>query len=175
MASPLYARMRICVVVFALAGPLPAGATEQPATIASATDKGVPMNHRASGPFDVKIIPQKADNPQAEAAGIGRMALDKRFQGALEATSQGEMISFRTAEPTSAGYVAIERVDGTLDGRRGTFVLQHSCTMARGVATQGIKVVPDSGTGELVGLGGSMTIVIADGGAHSYVFDYTLD
>jgi len=71
MANPLYARMRICVVVFALAGPLPAGATEQPATIASATDKGVPMNHRASGPFDVKIIPQKADNPQAEAAGIG--------------------------------------------------------------------------------------------------------
>jgi len=175
MATPLYARMRICVVVLALAGPLPASATEEPATIASTTDKGAPVNHRATGPFDVKIIPQKADNPQAEGAGIGRMALDKRFHGDLDAASQGEMIAFRTAEPTSAGYVAIERVTGSLHGRKGSFVLQHHCTMARGVATQGIEVVPDSGTGELVGLSGSMTIVIAEGGAHSYVFDYTLD
>lgn len=174
MASPLYARMRICVVVFALASPLPASATEDPATIAT-TDKGAPMNHRASGPFDVRIVPQKADNPQAEGAGIGRMSIDKRFHGDIDAASQGEMISFRTAEPTSAGYVAIERVTGSLHGRKGSFVLQHNCTMARGVATQGIVVVPDSGTGELVGLSGSMTIVIAEGGAHSYVFDYTLE
>jgi hypothetical protein len=167
--------MRICVVVFALAGALPAGAIEEPATIANTTHKGAPMNHRASGPFEVRIVPQKADNPQAEGAGIGRMSIDKRFHGDIEAASQGEMISFRTAEPTSAGYVAIERVTGSLHGRKGSFVLQHSCTMARGVATQGIVVVPDSGTGELVGLSGSMTIVIAEGGAHSYVFDYTLD
>jgi hypothetical protein len=166
--------MRICVVVFALASPLPASATEDPATIAT-TDKGAPMNHRASGPFDVRIVPQKADNPQAEGAGIGRMSIDKRFHGDIDAASQGEMISFRTAEPTSAGYVAIERVTGSLHGRKGSFVLQHNCTMARGVATQGIVVVPDSGTGELVGLSGSMTIVIAEGGAHSYVFDYTLE
>lgn len=132
------------------------------------------MNHHASGPFDVRLIPQKADNPQAEAGGIGRMALDKRFHGALEATSQGEMIAFRTSVADSAGYVALERVSGTLDGRQGSFVLQHSSTMRRGVASQNITVVPDSGTDELAGLSGTMTITIAAGGAHSYAFDYEL-
>ena len=133
------------------------------------------MTQQARGPFDVKIAPQKPDNAQAEGAGIARMSIDKQFQGDLEATSQGEMLAVRTDIANSAGYVAIERVTGTLHGRTGSFVFQHSSTMNRGVPTQGIAVVPDSGTGELAGLGGTLTIIIAEGGAHSYVFDYTLD
>jgi len=143
--------------------------------VSAAGIEGASMNQHATGPFDVKLAPQKADNPQAEGAGIGRMSIDKRFHGDLDATSQGEMISFRTAEPTSAGYVAIERVTGTLHGRKGSFVLQHNTTAKRGVAKQSIQVLPDSGTGELVGLAGSMTILIAEGGQHSYVFDYTIE
>ena len=132
------------------------------------------MKQHASGPFEVKLAPQKADNPQAEGAGIGRLSLDKRFHGDLDATSQGEMLAFRTAIENSAGYVAIERVTGSLHGRRGSFALQHSSTMQRGEQQQNIAVIPDSGTDELAGLVGSMTIVIAAGGAHSYEFDYTL-
>lgn len=142
--------------------------------IEESASRGASMKHHATGPFEVQLIPQKADNPYAEGAGIGRLALDKRFHGALEATSQGEMIAFRTSIADSAGYVALERVTGTLDGRAGSFVLQHSSTMHRGVATQSITVVPDSGTDALTGLSGAMTITIAAGGAHSYAFDYDL-
>lgn len=133
------------------------------------------MTQQARGPFEVKLAPQKADNAQAEGAGLARLSLDKHFHGDLEAHSQGEMLAFRTAVANSAGYVAIERVSGTLAGRRGSFVLQHSSTMDRGVPQQSIVVVPDSGTDELAGLSGTMTIVIADGGAHSYVFDYRIE
>ena len=132
------------------------------------------MTQQARGPFDVKIAPQKPDNAQAEGAGIARMSIDKQFHGDLEAVSQGEMLAIRTDTANSAGYVAIERVTGMLHRRKGSFVFQHSSTMNRGVPTQSILVVPDSGTDELVGLGGAMTIVIAEGGAHSYVFDYML-
>lgn len=133
------------------------------------------MSKRARGPFDVKLAPQKPDNPQAEGSGLGRMSIDKQFHGDLEATSQGEMLAMRTEVANSAGYVAIERVTGTLGGRSGSFVFQHSSTMNRGVASQSINVVPDSGTGELKGLAGAMTITIAEGGKHSYDFNYTLD
>ena len=132
------------------------------------------MNQQARGPFEVKIAPQDADNPQARAAGVGRMSLDKRFHGDLDAASTGEMLAYRTVIADSAGYVAIERVEGSLRGRRGSFALQHSSTMQRGTQRQNIVVIPDSGTGELAGLEGSMTIVIAAGGAHSYEFDYRL-
>ena len=132
------------------------------------------MRQHASGPFEVKIAPQKVDNPQAEIAGVGRMSLDKRFHGDLDAVSSGEMLAFRTAIADSAGYVAIERVQGSLHGRNGSFALQHSCTMERGAQHQDIRVIPDSGTGELAGLSGSLTIVIAADGAHSYAFDYRL-
>lgn len=172
MDTPRRAKMHAIIAALALTMPLPAASAANPDTT---QPEASPMNHRATGPFDVKLIPQQADNPQAQAAGIDRMALDKRFHGALEATSAGEMIAFRTARPDSAGYVALERVDGRLDGRKGTFVLQHSSTMARGVPTQSITVVPDSGTGELAGLRGSMTIEIGAGGAHAYVFDYAID
>jgi hypothetical protein len=129
--------------------------------------------HLATGPFDVKLAPQ-ALCAVAEHSGLGRMSLDKQFHGALEATSTGEMLAFRSATAGSAGYVAMETVRGTLDGRAGSFVLQHSSTMTRGEPAQSITVVPDSGTDALAGLAGRMVVEIAPGGAHSYRFDYTL-
>jgi hypothetical protein len=122
---------------------------------------------RVSGTFEVKMAPLTTgeDFP-------GRMSIDKQFHGALEANSKGEMLAAMTTEG-SAGYVAIERVTGKLDGRSGTFVLQHSGIMNRGEPQLTITVVPDSGTGELTGLAGKMAIIIADG-KHSYDFEYTL-
>jgi hypothetical protein len=101
------------------------------------------------------------------------MSIDKQFHGDLEGTSKGQMLTAGTAVEGSAGYVAIERVSGMLHGRRGTFVLQHSGTMTRGAPQLSVTVVPDSATGELVGLAGKMTITISDG-KHSYDFEYTL-
>ncbi|MEO7433627.1 MAG: DUF3224 domain-containing protein [Dokdonella sp.] len=132
------------------------------------------MNQHAKGPFDVKVLPQKADNPPAEKSGVGRMSLDKQFHGALEATSQGEMLGWRNEAGDSGGYVAIERVTGTLDGRSGSFALQHSSTMHGGAQQQHIQVIPGSATGELDGLSGTMMIVIAAGGKHAYDFTYSL-
>lgn len=129
--------------------------------------------HIANGPFDIQLSPQPPTDAAAHA-GLGRMSLDKRFHGALEATSVGEMLSFRSASAGSAAYVAMETVQGTLHGRAGSFVLQHSSTMDRGVPTQSITVVPDSGTGALTGLAGRMTIDIGPGGAHAYRFEYNL-
>lgn len=130
------------------------------------------MTTRARGTFEVKLNPLPAYE-SAEAALLGRRSIDKQFRGDLEATSTGEMLSAGTAVRGSAGYVAIEHVRGTLGGRSGTFVLQHSGTMTRGVGQLAVSVVPDSGTGELVGLAGTMAIIV-DRGAHSYEFDYTL-
>ncbi|MFP5227630.1 MAG: DUF3224 domain-containing protein [Acidobacteriota bacterium] len=130
--------------------------------------------HHATGTFEVKLAPQKADNPQAEAAALGRMSLDKEFHGDLEATGQGEMLSFLDRDKASGGYVAMERVTGKLQGREGSFILQHNATMNRGAAEMNIMVVPDTGTGQLAGIAGSMTVRI-DGGQHFYDFDYTLE
>ena len=130
------------------------------------------IDSHATGPFDVKLE-LAPPSGAAERAGIGRMTLDKQFHGELEAQSQGEMLAFRSAVDGSAGYVAMETVRGKLHGRSGSFVLQHSSTLARGRQEQSISVVPDSGTGELAGLAGRMTIRIAEG-HHSYHFDYTL-
>ncbi|MFJ3046445.1 DUF3224 domain-containing protein [Herbaspirillum chlorophenolicum] len=127
---------------------------------------------QANGPFEVKLSPEPLSGV-AEGTGLGRMSLNKKFDGDLVAASQGEMLSFRSSEPGSAGYVAMETVTGTLHGRHGSFVLQHSSTMTRGVPEQSISVVPDSGTGDLAGLTGRMIIIIAEG-QHSYKFDYTL-
>ncbi len=129
------------------------------------------MTRRASGPFDVKLTPQVSED-KAESA-LGRMSIDKQFHGDLEASSKGEMLTAGTTVKGSAGYVAIERVTGTLHGRIGTFVLQHSGTMTRGAPQLTITVVPDSGTGQLEGLAGKMTIQIVDG-KHAYDFEYTL-
>jgi hypothetical protein len=125
----------------------------------------------AHGTFEVKLVPQ---TPEAGAdASLGRMTSDKQFRGDLEGTSKGQMLTAGTSVKDSAGYVAIERVTGTLNGRGGSFSLQHTGTMDRGAPQLSITVVPDSGTGELAGLTGRMTITIADG-KHSYDFDYTL-
>ncbi len=125
----------------------------------------------ARGPFEVKLAPQPLSY-DAGGAMLARMTLDKQFHGDLEATSSGEMLSAGSAAG-SGGYVAIERVTGTLAGRRGSFILQHSATMNRGVPSLSITVVPDSGTNELTGLTGAMNIVI-EAGKHSYDFEYAL-
>lgn len=128
------------------------------------------MKH-ASGTFEVKLNPQ-ADEHVDEPT-VGRMSIEKEFRGDLEGTSRGQMLAVMTDVKGSAGYVAMERVSGTLDGRSGTFALQHSGTMTRGEARLDVTVVPDSGTGQLTGLSGKMSINIA-GGQHSYDFEYTL-
>ena len=130
----------------------------------------------AKGPFDVKLAPAAlAFDDSDEGAARGRMSLDKQYHGDLEAASKGEMLTAMTATQGSAGYVAIEKVVGTLAGRQGTFALQHFATMTRGTPRLEIIVVPDSGTGDLAGLGGTMKIVIAEGGKHFYEFEYDLD
>lgn len=122
----------------------------------------------ASGTFDVKLTPVEASgNP------IGAMSIDKTFHGDLEGKSLGQMLAVRTAVSGSAGYVAMERFDGTLAGRTGTFALQHSGTMDKGAQSLSVIVVPDSGTGDLAGLTGSMNIV-AGGGRHDYILKYLL-
>jgi hypothetical protein len=128
---------------------------------------------RASGTFDVNLAPLDVAHPGTDAP-LARMSIDKTFHGDLEATSAGEMLSFMTAVKGSAGYVAMERVTGTLRGREGAFTLQHSATMNRGVPQLSVTVVPDSGTGALTGLAGSLQIVI-ENKQHSYIFDYTLE
>ncbi|HYB32293.1 MAG TPA: DUF3224 domain-containing protein [Steroidobacteraceae bacterium] len=132
------------------------------------------MSERAAGPFDVKVTPQKPDTQIARAANLGRLTVDKRFHGDLEGISKGEMLATQTDVPGSAGYVAMERVTGRLKGRAGSFVLQHSATMSRGAPVSSITVVPDSGTGELRGISGTMIITVAKDGAHSYEFDYQI-
>jgi len=126
----------------------------------------------ASGPFEVKMVPQTPDGI-FENATTGRMTIDKQFHGDLEATSKGQMLTAMTETKGSAGYVAIERVTGTLKGLSGSFALQHTGSMNRGVPQLSVTVVPDSGTGQLVGVTGNMTINIVNG-KHSYDFEYTL-
>jgi hypothetical protein len=133
------------------------------------------MSQRAIGPFDVKVTPQKPDTQVARAANLARLTIDKRFHGELEGESKGEMLAAQTDVKGSAGYVALERVTGTLKGHRGSFVLQHSATMTRGAPAMHITVVPDSGTGELRGLSGKMSIIVAEDGAHSYEFDFKIE
>lgn len=128
------------------------------------------MTTVAKGTFEVHLQPQ---SPEAGAgdASIGRMAFDKRFEGELEATSKGQMLAVQTDTQGSAGYVAMERVAGTLAGRSGSFALQHSGIMNRGEPKLSVSVVPDSGTDELAGLAGEMDIDISNGD-HTYVFRY---
>ncbi len=130
------------------------------------------MTNHAKGTFDVKVSPQSDDKIGDPT--IGRLSLDKQFHGDLEGASKGQMLAVGDGKPgSSGGYVAMERVNGTLNGRTGTFALQHTATMNRSVPQISITVVPDSGTGQLVGIAGNMTIKIADG-KHSYEFEYTL-
>ena len=131
------------------------------------------MSNRASGTFEVQLKPQPPD-ANTQDGGVGRLTIDKQFQGELEGTSQGQMLAAGTTVEGSAVYVAMEKVSGTVQGRRGTFVLHHTGIMTRGLPQLTVRVVPDSGTDELVGLTGTMEIQI-EGGKHSYHFEYTLD
>jgi Protein of unknown function (DUF3224) len=126
---------------------------------------------RATGTFEVKLTPQQMSD--TSDATLGRMSIEKQFHGDIEGASKGEMLHAAGSAPGSAGYVAIERISGTLHGRSGSFVLQHGGTMTRGLPHLTITVVPDSGTDQLTGLAGTCTIKIADG-KHSYEFEYTL-
>jgi len=129
------------------------------------------MSH-AKGTFEVKITPQTPDG-KFEDATLGRMTIDKQLHGDIEGTSKGQMLTGMTDVKGSAGYVAMEKVTCKLQGRSGTFLLQHSATMDRGVPALSVTVVPDSGTGELLGITGKFNIIITDG-KHSYEFEYNL-
>ena len=143
------------------------------ALAAAITHAQTPMTHRATGPFEVKMAPRSSDDV-GDGAPLGRMSLDKKFSGDLEGTGKGEMLTGMTSTRGSAGYVALERVIGKLKGKSGTFLLQHRGVMTRGAPDLTITVVPDSGTGDLAGIAGTMNIRIEAGGKHFYDFDYTL-
>lgn len=130
-----------------------------------------PMATHASGTFDVKIVQQPASEMET-AAGLGRMTIDKQFHGELEGSSKGEMLTSGDVK-ASAAYVALERVTGTLNGRSGTFLLQHTASMTPNSQQMVVAVAPDSGTGQLVGLAGKFTIKIVDK-KHFYEFEYSL-
>ncbi|MFT7588732.1 MAG: hypothetical protein ACI959_000944 [Limisphaerales bacterium] len=129
---------------------------------------------KVKGTFEVKLNPIESYAKGIEGTSLGRMSIDKTFKGHLEAISQGEMLTGMTSVKGSAGYVAIEQVSGLLDGKKGTFVLQHYGIMAGGDNKLVLEVIPDSGTGDLVGLSGTMTILIEEG-QHYYELDYTLN
>ncbi len=130
------------------------------------------MTQTARGEFVVSLKPLAFEGADPEFK-LGRMSIDKQISGDLTASTMGQMLSAMTSTEGSAGYVAIERVAGVLNGKRGTFVLQHTGTMNRGTPSLVVTVVPDSGTEELVGLEGEFKINIEEGN-HSYEFTYSL-
>lgn len=129
--------------------------------------------HHLTGTFSVNMQPQPWPDAEAPGITVGRLLLSKQYQGSLQATAQGQMLSVMTGVKGSAGYVAIEVVTGTLLGKAGSFALQHCGVMDRGTPTHSVTVVPDSGSGELAGLIGTLGIRI-EGGQHFYDFDCTL-
>jgi hypothetical protein len=138
------------------------------------TTKEPSMTRIATGEFVVKLLPLEVEGrDRTQDSKFGRMLIDKTISGGLVATAVGQMLTAMTDVKGSAGYVAIEKVDGVLDGKKGSFALQHTGTMNRGASSLSVTVVPDSGTDELVGLAGEFKIIIA-GGKHSYEFSYTL-
>ena len=134
----------------------------------AAAQKDAGATTHARGAFDVKLTPQSTDPV------LGRMTADKQYHGDLDGTGKGEMLTGMTAEKDSAVYVAVERVTGTLNGRRGSFLLSHIGTMTRGAQDLKITIVPDSGTDQLAGITGKMSITIDKNGKHFYDLEYTL-
>jgi hypothetical protein len=128
---------------------------------------------KISGKFEVKMSPLESYSRGADGVNLGRLSLDKKFDGHLDAVSKGEMLSAMTPVKGSAGYVAVEQVSGVLSGKKGSFVLQHFGTMNQNNSRLILEVVPDSGTGELLGLSGTMTIR-NEAGQHYYEFEYEL-
>lgn len=127
---------------------------------------------KVTGPFEVKMQPQDNDAVEGGVA-LARLGLEKRYHGALDATATGTMLSAMTLVKNSAAYSAIERVTGVLEGREGSFVLQHTGVMDRGAPSLRVTVVPDSGTGALAGITGTLVILV-EAGKHTYVLDYEL-
>jgi hypothetical protein len=130
------------------------------------------MPQRASGPFQVTMKPATAPE-EAGATTIGRMLLEKQYSGDLVGSGRGEMLTAMTSTKGSAAYAAIERVSGTLDGKSGSFVLQHAGTMNRGADQLSISIVPDSGTEQLTGIAGTLAIRMVER-QHFYELDYVL-
>lgn len=128
------------------------------------------MTTRAEGTFDVRLNPQPLTHSYENNL-LARLSIDKTLHGDIVGTMTGEMLSAQTDTKGSAGYVAIEKVSATLHGRKGTFVLMHVGTLQRGASSLSVRVVPDSGTDELVGLHGTFNIII-ENGKHFYTFDY---
>ena len=128
---------------------------------------------KALGTFKVSLLPLDYSQPPEHEAKIGRMSINKTFQGDLSANSKGEMLSATTNIKGSAGYVAIEQVSGTLNNKSGSFILQHFGIMSGSTHKLTLEVIPNSGTEELLGLSGSMQILISEG-VHQYEFDYDI-
>lgn len=143
----------------------------QSSQTAGKTQTGATMH--ASGPFDVKVAPQPSDEKNTDPS-MGRMSIDKHYHGDLEAAATGLMLTGGDYKTGSAGYVAMEKVSGTLQGRAGTFMLQHSATLTQGAQQLSITVVPGTGTGQLTGIAGKMQITMKEGGKHFYELEYTL-
>lgn len=161
MARKVFWQIMLSLVVTAFAF-----SQAKPAVNADGKENNVSAH--ATGTFEVKLTPQPSDPP------LGRLTFNKQFHGDLEGSSKGEMLTAGSgAKGSSGGYVALESFTGTLDGRKGSFVLQHSGTMTSGTPQLTVTVVPGSGTGELTGVTGSMSIMISDG-KHSYDFAYSL-
>jgi len=160
-------------IAIALAGWAGHAAAAEPARVpSSSTQPASAMTQTARGTFDVKLATAPAA-PGVEAAQLGRMSIQKQFHGDLDAASLGEMLAYRSPVAGSAGYVAMERVEGKLAGRSGSFVLMHLGEMAQGQQHLTVQVVPDSGSGELLGLSGTLSIDIRDG-QHFYELRYRL-
>src|SRR5215470_18249925 len=130
--------------------------------LSESIQKGPAM--KAQGTFAVKVTPQNPSDKTSEP--FERLLITKQFHGDLEASSKVEMLGSRGPVEGSGGYVALELVTGKLNGKSGSFVLQHKGTMSKGAYTIDVTVIPDSGTDQLTGLSGSMAIVI-DGNKHS--------
>jgi Protein of unknown function (DUF3224) len=141
-------------------------------TMTNPANSKTTLNQTAKGTFVVKLQPLGMEGQPAGST-LNRMSIDKQISGDLVAMTTGQMLSAMTQTKGSAGYVAIERVEGTLHGRKGSFVLQHNGIMNRGAPSLTVSVVPDSGTDELAGISGEFKMIIADG-KHSYEFTYSL-
>lgn len=167
-SAPLHTVFLAAAFVLPLMLPTALIAADSPASI-----QGTPtMSSHAKGTFDVTVTPQPAEDGVGDAS-IGRLGLFKQLHGDMEGTARGQMLAVRTPVEGSAGYVAMDHVEVTLEGRKGTFALQHIGTMGHGTMRMDINVVPDSGTGELVGIEGRFNITIT-GGKHFYDFEYSL-
>jgi Protein of unknown function (DUF3224) len=167
----------VCVSAAVLAGGVMRTGVAPYVDVRSLSTANSPAHHEtmtvhARGTFEVQLAPQPAD-AYSDATTMGRMTMDKQFSGDIVATSKGQMLTGMGNIKGSAAYVAMERVTGTVNGKRGSFVLHHTGVMANGAQSLAIVIAPDSGTDELAGIAGTLTLVI-EGKVHNYDLAYTL-